>query len=347
MTTETKTDTALDSRRKTVRNLILGQKAQLELALPRHVTADRMLRTFFTELQKSPKLWDATPVSMLGALIQAAQLGLEFGGILGHAYLVPFNNRRRGNSLEAQLIPGYRGLLKLARNSGEVQNVSAHVVYAGDLFEYEYGLEPFLRHKPSPSPKIVHHGRDQEVLRPATHYYAGARLRGGGAQFEVLTYEDMLEHRDRYAKDKSEAGAWATHFDAMGLKTMVRILTKLLPSSPELERALVLDGQASRTEPQDLGSLVPEASTLGDEFTRDAEGQGGQPLAPPRDDGTDDELRELRSQIVAAEAGLSGRDLELVRRQHLHTSDLGAVREPAILHDYLAALPKVPRGSAG
>jgi recombination protein RecT len=331
----------VEQRQKTVRSLILGQRAQLEAALPRHLTPERMLRTFFSELHRTPALWEATPISMLGALIQAGQLGLEFGGVLGHAYLVPFRNRRRGGAREVQLIPGYKGLLKLARNTGELSSVSVHTVHVGDEFRYEYGLDPLLVHKPTSELTVKRTDGRTEVIWPISHFYAAARLRDGAAQFEVMTLLQVQAHRDRYAADKGEGGAWTTHFQEMGEKTVLRRLCRLLPASTELERSLVLEGQARHQEPQDLGVLVPDAEKLGAAFALDTEGLGAEERAPTPEDG--ELVRSIRTAIVAAEAALPEGDRSKLRRQHLGGADLGAVSDPAALQDYLDALGRVPR----
>ncbi len=107
-------------------------KAQMALALPKHMTADRLARIATTEIRKIPKLAACDQASFLGAIMQCAQLGLEPGGALGHAYLIPFDKRQKVNgrwetvSTEAQLIIGYRGMIDLARRSGQILHISAH-----------------------------------------------------------------------------------------------------------------------------------------------------------------------------------------------------------------------------
>ena len=64
------------------------------------------------------------PASLMSAIVKASQLGLEVGSAMGHAYLVPYKT-------EATLIIGYRGMLALARRSGEIQSITARVVSAG------------------------------------------------------------------------------------------------------------------------------------------------------------------------------------------------------------------------
>jgi recombination protein RecT len=79
---------------KSANNTIFGLmdkfKDQIAIALPRHMTADRMARIVTTEVRKTPELLKCNPVSLFGAVIQSSQLGLEPGNNLGHAYLLPF-----------------------------------------------------------------------------------------------------------------------------------------------------------------------------------------------------------------------------------------------------------------
>src|SRR5262245_14365 len=109
-----------------------GQLAQL---LPRHVSRQRITRILLTEAWKTPALLDCTPVSLWGAIFQAAQLGLEPGGGLGHCYLIPFRDNRRGVTT-CTFVPGYKGYVELAHRSGRVAKIGARVAYAGDEFDY-------------------------------------------------------------------------------------------------------------------------------------------------------------------------------------------------------------------
>lgn len=236
---------ALDTKVATVRKLMLGSRAQIELALPKHLSADRLIRVAMTSIITTPKLIECSQRSLLGAVIQCAQLGLE-PGILGMAYLVPFWNSR-ASSFEVQLIPGYRGLLALARRSGEISTIIAHEVRVGDAFKYEYGLEPILRHTPSEA--VDRHTKD------ISHFYAVARLKDGGVQFEVMTKAEVDHHRDRYSK-AAKAGPWVTDYTEMGKKTALRRLSKLLPVSIELQTAVALSEQAEVQIPQHLGDLT-------------------------------------------------------------------------------------------
>ena len=133
---------ALSDKVKTVANLFRssGVKSQLEMAIPKHMDADRLIRIAVTVIRVNPKLLECTQESLLACLMGCAQLGLEPEPFLGQVYFVPFYDKKKG-AYEAQLIPGYRGLITLARRSGEIKSLSAQVVYENDFFELEYGLE--------------------------------------------------------------------------------------------------------------------------------------------------------------------------------------------------------------
>lgn len=226
--------------------LIESQKVQIEKALPRHLNADRMIRIAMTELRKTPKLAECDRASFIGAIIQASQLGLEPGNALGHAYLVPFWNKAR-RCHEVQLIPGYRGLIDLARRSGKVVSISARVVRAKDEFRYVLGSEERIEHVPSSDPE------PGEI----THVYAIARLTDGTQQMEVMTRAQV----DTLSKNPDADGPWKSHYDEMARKTVIRRLAKYLPLSPEYVQAIELDDQAYRGEPQ--AALLEAAASVG------------------------------------------------------------------------------------
>src|SRR5262245_33131492 len=131
----------LQTKVATVRSLLEKSRPQIALALPRHMHAERMLRIVMTSVQRNVKLLDCDPVSLVGAVIQSAQLGLEPDGVLGEAYLIPFYNGHR-KRYEVQFQVGYKGLLALARRSGAVEDVDTRLVYAKDEFDFCYGLNP-------------------------------------------------------------------------------------------------------------------------------------------------------------------------------------------------------------
>lgn len=219
-------------------------KSQMALAMPRHMTADRLMRIALTEVRKVPALGKCNVQSFMGAIMQCAQLGIEPGAALGHAYLLPFGNGKASDGLaNCQLIIGYRGMIDLARRSGQIVSLNARSVHANDTFNYAYGLDETLEHVPAPG--------DRGDL---THVYAVAKLKGGGIQFEVMSKADVLK-----VKASSKAGnngPWVSHFDEMAKKTVIRRLFKYLPVSIEMTQAVVLDEKADAGIDQDNASAL-------------------------------------------------------------------------------------------
>lgn len=221
--------------------LLARSKSQIAAALPKHLSADRMARIATTEFRKNPELMGCDPVSFIGAVIQAAQIGLEPGSALGHAYLVPFWNSKT-NKKEVQLIPGYRGLIDLARRSGQIESISARVVYERDIFEFEYGLNE----------KLVHIPAQGDDIGDMTYVYAVAKLKGGGHQFEVMSREQVM----KFAKN---SGPWKTHLDEMARKTVIRRLFKYLPVSIEIAQAIELDNSVEEGQSQGNAQILFDA----------------------------------------------------------------------------------------
>lgn len=221
-------------------------KKQLALAVPKHLSADRMARIAATELRKTPDLLDTTPASFMGAVMQSAQLGLEPGSALGQAYLVPFNKKDQKTGKwykECQLILGYRGMIDLARRSGQVLSLSAFAVHEGDDFSYQLGLHPDIHHVPS-----CDAGR---IKKPIIFVYAVANLKGGGCQFEVMSRAEV-EAVKTEAKSKN---VWDKYFEAMALKTVIRRLFKYLPVSIEALQVANVDAKreaGDEIKPEDV-----------------------------------------------------------------------------------------------
>jgi recombination protein RecT len=238
---------------KSISEMLVKLKPQIALALPKHMTADRMSRIVLTEMRKVPKLFQCEQRSLLGAIIQAAQLGLEPGSSLGHAYLLPFENRRR-QIIECQLLIGYRGMIELARRSGQIEMIYAAAVYKSDQFSVTLGDSPKLFHIPSEDAEDIPIA-SAEHLRGA---YAVAKMKDGGTQFEWMPIKKIESIRKRSrAKDD---GPWVTDFEEMCKKTAVRRLFKYLPVSIELQSTLSavsnLDTAVDLGESQGLGDII-------------------------------------------------------------------------------------------
>lgn len=223
----------------TVIDVVRSKKfqAQMALALPKSMTADRLTRIVMTECRKAPALLKCAPESFYGAVLQCAALGLEPGSALGHCYLLPFGNGKdKQGRPNAQLIIGYRGMIDLARRSGQIVSLSAYCVHEQDTFNYKLGLDPDIEHIPA---SVADRGK-------VTHVYAVAKLKGGGVQFEVMSRAEI--EAVRKTSKAGTSGPWASHWDEMAKKTVIRRLFKYLPVSIEAVRAVEIDEKSDRGE---------------------------------------------------------------------------------------------------
>ncbi|TGH28135.1 MAG: hypothetical protein ERJ68_00005 [Aphanocapsa feldmannii 277cI] len=210
-------------------------RQQLVGLLPKVMPADRFARIVINQLSENELLAQCSQESFIVAVTQAAKLGLEPGGVNGHAYLIPrWNSRRR--CYEAQFQLGYRGMVELALRSARVISMDAVAVYQADEFRWQEGTAPLLEHVPN---------IDTADPGPLRAVYARARMSSGDVSFLVMGAYELMRIRDRFAprkKDSGEiSGPWVTDFEEMAKKTAVRRLCKLLPSSAELNDALDVD----------------------------------------------------------------------------------------------------------
>lgn len=231
--------------------LLERSKKEIERALPKHLTAERMMRIALTEARKIPKLLECDQASLLGAIIQASQLGLEPGGALGHCYLIPFKQ-------QVQFIVGYRGMIDLAMRSPLVQKIVARAVYEGDEFVYEFGLDEKLIHKPKMTPR----SKDEKP----TFVYCVVFLKDGSKQFDVMGRDEVEAVRARSMAANS--GPWVSDYEAMAKKTVVRRLFKYTPVSIEIQQAIGLDEAAERGEQNNSAVIETEGRTIDQDKAR-------------------------------------------------------------------------------
>jgi recombination protein RecT len=212
--------------RPSIAQYIAQLQPEIARALPKHLDADRIARLALTLIRASDReaqkrgrpnesLSHCSPESFAGSLLTAAALGLE-PGVNGEAYLVPY----RG---ECTLIVGYQGYAKLFYQSPLAKHIDAQAVHEHDEFDYEYGLQPSLKHKPAK-------GDRGEV----THYYAAATLNTGASAFVVLTKDEVKALRGGKV---GTSGQIKDPQHWMERKTALRQLVKLLPKSAALDAA--------------------------------------------------------------------------------------------------------------
>ena len=222
-------------------------KSQLASALPKFLDTDHFVRSAITEFRLNPQLAECSVPSVLGYFMQAAACGLEPASMLGQCYAVPFRNGKTGQR-ECQFIVGYRGMLSIARRSGEISSVVAECVYEKDEFSIEYGMEPKLIHKP-------YIEGDPGAFKGA---YVVVRFKGEGVD-PVIKYMPKAEIDKRRNRSKAgSSGPWVTDYDEMAKKTVFRSVFKWLPISIEQIQATTTDGSVSRYKATAEGSNVDD-----------------------------------------------------------------------------------------
>lgn len=221
----------------------------IKAALPAVMTPERFLRIAASALSANPALLETTPESFFGALMTAAQLGLEPNTPLGQAYLIPYENTKlvEGKWVkvkETQFQLGYKGAIALAYRSGEVSGIQAEEVCENDTFEYEMGLEPKLRHIPA----RTNRGKP-------THYYAVWKTKTGTTGFAVMSVEDVQDIAKRSSKTfGKERSPWTRDFAEMAKKTVLKRALKYAPVASDFARAAESD-EAVRDYNKDILAL--------------------------------------------------------------------------------------------
>lgn len=234
------TTTAVTTKQNltTVRQALDQMKPQFSMVLPKHITPERLCRVAITAIQNTPKLLDCDKQSLYGAIMRSAQLGLEPDGILGQAYLIPYGDK-------VQFIPGYRGLIDLARRSGEVSNIIAKEVCEKDTFKITWNQSPPFIHEQLAS------GDRGKVIG----FWALANFINGGFHWDYMTLDEVMAIRNQSSgykaavawsknpKNKRSPGIvdspWENNLLEMGKKTAIRRIAKYLPMS--VQRAAMVE----------------------------------------------------------------------------------------------------------
>lgn len=235
----------LAKRATQIGELLENNKDAIARALPSHLKPERLIRVACTAIFRTPALLECDQRSIINSVVISSQLGLEPDGVNGEAYLVPYNTKL---GKIAQLIVGYKGLVKLARMSGEILDLYAEPVYTCDTFEIKQGTERGIKHVPN-------HDSDQygkETFLKGC--YAVALQKNGTSHFEYMTKSQIEGIRAR--SKAGDSGPWRSDFIEMGRKTVVRRLCKMLPMSVEMQKAVATQDAVETGMPQSMGGYV-------------------------------------------------------------------------------------------
>jgi recombination protein RecT len=234
---------------QTIRDVLKKHIDRIEDVIPKHLTPDRMIALVANIVYRTPRLQECDPFSIVSSVQQASALGLDLMPTMGEAYLVPVWNKKLNNGqggYECQFRPGYRGLAKLARNTGVIY-VKSVLVHAADVFIHEYEPDLVFRHVP-------HRGKDRGEV---TDVYSVAKLPSADHLIEVMN-TDEIEAIHRRSESfifaqktgKAEFGPWVTDWGEMAKKTPLKRLCKSLPMSPELAEAIEADNRDYPDDPR-------------------------------------------------------------------------------------------------
>lgn len=243
---------------KSISALMKKMEPEIAKALPKHLTPDRLARIALTSIRQNQKLLNCEQMSLLAAVMQSAQLGLEPNTPLGEAYIIPYGK-------EAQFQVGYKGIISLAHRTGEYQSIYAHEVYKNDKFEYAYGLDKKLIHVPADEPE-----------GDPIYYYAVYKLKNGGMDFVVWSAKKIEGHAKKYSQayQKGWTTPWKTDFPAMAKKTVLKEVLKYAPKSAEMAKALVADETVKHEIAADMSevpSVIIEVEAEGQDVSEHQE----------------------------------------------------------------------------
>lgn len=222
------TQQVAQKKNPTMKDLVTAQQAAIETQLAGAMNSGAFVRAAISTIASTPKLQTATPASVLGGIMLAAQLKLEIGPALGHFYLTP--RKDRGQDICLPII-GYQGYIELAYRSGRVEKIETFLVRKGDKFDHGANSERgrFFDWNPA----------DYDEDREWTGVVAMAKIKGAGTVWAFLPREKVIARRPKFW----ESTPWKTNEEEMARKTGIRALAPYLPKSTELAKAIEADEQ--------------------------------------------------------------------------------------------------------
>jgi len=197
-------------------------------------------------------LVNADPQTIFSAACMAATLNLPINNNLGFAYIVPFKNNKE-NKIEAQFQLGYKGYIQLAQRSGQFSRIAATPVYNGQLISENplLGYEFDWSVKPSGEP---------------IGYVAFFKLINGFTAELYMSKEEVMKHANKYSQTaKKGYGVWKDQFEAMALKTVLKLLlSKQAPLSIDMQKAQMADQAIIRDVDKDEFDYIDHQESIAD-----------------------------------------------------------------------------------
>jgi recombination protein RecT len=222
------------SRQKTLVNALNQRKNALKNFLGNEQNALRFMSSVMHSIQKTPKLLQCSPDSLLGAFMECAAIGLYPSNYSGDCYVLPY--RKKDGSFEAQFQIGYKGIKTLAYRSG-INRCGAQIVFSNDDFKQILGTSPRIDHFPAKEDRGV-----------AVGAYAWAEVNNGSVVFQYMTEDEIMEIKKMSPASRSKYSPWNTNDPQkwMWKKTAFKQAGKMMPTSDKLNRAIYLDNVSER-----------------------------------------------------------------------------------------------------
>lgn len=228
----------------TVKSMLEKHKDAITASLPRGFdNPDRMIRAAVNAISTTPTLANCTPESLFISIVKGFSLGLEPNGVLAHGYLVPFKDK---GVEKAQFMPGYRGLIELARRSGKIAEIYATEVHENDHFEVSMGTNKELIHKPDMF-------SDRGDVKG---WYAVFKLTDGSVDFEIMGRDEIEKIRKASKAGNSSYSPWSNYYNEMARKTVIKKLLKRAPMTVEAAKAVEDDHKVAMGEKQDSSDVI-------------------------------------------------------------------------------------------
>ena len=213
---------------KNMKSLLERSWPRIAAVIGNNLSPQRLYQMYVSTINREPQLANCGVESVLSCFMKCAALGLEPSNVdgLGRAYILPYGNKNyRTGQKEATLIIGYKGMIDLARRSGQIRDISARAVHEGDEFTYSYGLNEDLRHVPCAKPGKL------------THVYMIANFKDGGHYFQVMNADEIEAAAKRSPSYGKAVSPWKSDYEAMAKKTVIRRAFPYLPVSVEARDA--------------------------------------------------------------------------------------------------------------
>lgn len=238
-------------QKTSVKSFMKSDAVQQEIKKTLGAKSQQFTASVLALVSQDELLAEAVPKTLLTSALTAAALDLPINKNLGFAHIIGYKNNRKGGIVEAQFQMGWKGFLQLAQRSGHYKTINTSDVREGEV-----------SNRDRLSGEITFEWIEDDAERaskPVVGYVAYFRLTTGFEKTLFMSKEEIQDHAKQYSQAfKSNYGPWKDNFDAMALKTVLKMLiSKYGPMSTELEKAVtsdqaILDGDNVRYADNDV-----------------------------------------------------------------------------------------------